>query len=151
MTRLSELTKTRVGHDDSESPRHYVVRLTDDTLFNCPFLMASDPGTMGLSDVEAQRLRTYLLKGGFFWVTTTGGAAAWNQFEAQIAKALPPNEYPIEDVALDDPMMNTVYSMHHVAADFQLPVLAAIGRPHLRARCRQRRVHLRVIRDAKRQ
>jgi len=64
MTRLSELTKTRIGRDDSQTPRHYVVRLTDDTLFNCPFLMASDAGTVGFSDTEAERLRTYLMKGG---------------------------------------------------------------------------------------
>ena len=60
MTRLSELTKTHIGRDDTHTPRHYVVRLTDDTLFNCPFLMASDPGTMGLSDTEAERLRKLL-------------------------------------------------------------------------------------------
>ena len=92
MTRLSELTKTRIGRDDNQSPRHYVVRLTDDTLFNCPFLMASDAGTIGFSDTEAERLRDYLLKGGFFWADDYWGSAAWNQFESQIAKALPPSD-----------------------------------------------------------
>src|SRR5262245_21899294 len=37
-TRLSELTKTRVSRDGNQRPNFYVVRPTDDTLFNCPFL-----------------------------------------------------------------------------------------------------------------
>jgi len=151
MTRLSELTKTRIGHDDNESPRHYVVRLTDDTLFNCPFLMASDPGTMGLSDVEAQRLHTYLLKGGFLWVDDYWGEAAWKQFESQIAKALPPADYPIEDVPPDDPIMHTVYSLSHVpqVSNFQFWRRSG-GRTSERG-ADSEVVHFRVIRDAKRQ
>ena len=35
-TRLSELTKTRVSRDESQQPNFYVVRPTDDQLFNCP-------------------------------------------------------------------------------------------------------------------
>jgi hypothetical protein len=76
--------------------------------------MASDAGTIGFSDTEIERLRTYLMKGGFFWVDDYWGTAAWNQFESQIAKVLPPAEYPIEDVTLDDPMMHSVYSLNHV-------------------------------------
>ena len=37
-TRLSELTKTRVSRRDGGQPNHFVVRLTDDALFNCPML-----------------------------------------------------------------------------------------------------------------
>src|SRR5690349_3794056 len=49
MTRLSELTKTSISRDRSGQPNHWVVRLTDDALVNCPFTMASDAGTIGLS------------------------------------------------------------------------------------------------------
>src|SRR5687768_6813356 len=35
-TRLSELTKTRVSRDHDGQPNHFVVRPTDDALFNCP-------------------------------------------------------------------------------------------------------------------
>ena len=48
-TRLSELTKTQVGMQDGE-PNHLVVRPTDPELFQCPFVMASDPGSAGFSD-----------------------------------------------------------------------------------------------------
>ena len=45
---LSELTKTRVSRDDSKQPNFYVVRLTDDQLFNCPITVVSDAGTIGI-------------------------------------------------------------------------------------------------------
>src|SRR5215204_7678275 len=46
-TRLSELTKTHVSRDENQRPNFYVVRPLDPTLFNCPFLVASDAGTAG--------------------------------------------------------------------------------------------------------
>jgi uncharacterized protein DUF4159 len=96
MTRLSELTKTPISKDDDGNPNYFVVHLTDDELFRCPFTIASDVGTMGLSDAEALRLRQYLLKGGFLWVDDFWGSAAWKQWSEQIHMALP--EYPIVEV-----------------------------------------------------
>ena len=46
--RLSELTKTRVSRTSDHEPNHFVVRPTDDTLFQCPFIIMSDPGSVGL-------------------------------------------------------------------------------------------------------
>src|SRR5438045_7337504 len=46
-TRFSELTKTRVSRNDEGEPRHYAVQPLDKALFNCPFLVASDAGTLG--------------------------------------------------------------------------------------------------------
>ena len=77
MTRLSELTKTRVSRDEHGDPNYYVVRLTDDQLFNCPMIVASDAGTIGFTAPQAERLREYLLKGGFLWVDDFWGTAAW--------------------------------------------------------------------------
>ena len=114
MTRLSELTKTSVSRDDDREPNHYVVRLTDDQLFNCPFLMGSDVGTIGLDDDEVERLRLYLLKGGFLWVDDFWGTQAWNQWASEIGRVLPPSEYPIEDVALDDPMLHAVIDLKEI-------------------------------------
>src|SRR5690349_18244658 len=62
-TRLSELTKTRVSRNESDEPRHYAVQPLDDALFNCPMLVASDAGTLGFTDAEAEHLREYFLKG----------------------------------------------------------------------------------------
>ncbi|MEO5739334.1 MAG: hypothetical protein ABIS29_01895, partial [Vicinamibacterales bacterium] len=40
--RLSELTKTTVGFAGPGEPKHQVVRLTDSTLFQCPFIMMTE-------------------------------------------------------------------------------------------------------------
>src|SRR5690242_11247233 len=110
-TRLSELTKTRVSRDENQRPNFYVVRPLDPTLFNCPFLVASDAGTVGFRDDEAEHLRDYLLKGGFFWADDFWGSEAWSHWSAQIAKVLPPDQYPIEDVSLNDPILHSLYEI----------------------------------------
>lgn len=114
MIRLSELTKTSVSMDADGEPNHFVVRLTDDALFECPFTMATDVGTVGLSQQEAERLREYLLKGGFLWVDDFWGEAAWDQWSREIGKALPPSEYPIVDVRVDHPIFRTLFEIAKV-------------------------------------
>ena len=47
MTRLSELTKTPISRDENGNPNYWVVRLTDEALFHCGFIIGSDVGTMG--------------------------------------------------------------------------------------------------------
>ena len=49
MFRFSDLTMAQVSLDRRGEPNHWVVSLTDRELFNCPFLMAADVGTIGLS------------------------------------------------------------------------------------------------------
>ena len=108
MTRYSELTTARVSFDSRRQPNHWVVRVTDDELFNCPFTMAADVGTIGFSTEEVQRLRAYLLKGGFLWVDDFWGSRAWQHWTSEIAKVLPPGRYPIIDVPLDHPVFRTL-------------------------------------------
>ena len=111
--RLSELTKTPVNLGENGEPPYWVVRLTDDALFRCPVLMGSDVGTMGLSDVEAARLREYLLKGGFLWVDDFWGTPAWTQWSGEIHKALP--EYRIFDIPSEHPIRHMLFPVHEVA------------------------------------
>ena len=76
MTRLSQLTKTRISRNAARAPQQWAVRLADDPLCNCPYVVASDVGTIGLSDIEAGRRRLYLEKGGVLWVDDYWGTAA---------------------------------------------------------------------------
>ena len=151
MTRLSELTRTPIGRDDSKEPTHFVVRPTDDQLFNCPFLMASDAGTVGFRDDEAERLREYLLKGGFLWVDDFWGSAAWAHWSDQIGRILPPSEFPIEDVPPDDPMLRSVYEITDIPqiTNFQFWRRSG-GRITSERGADSDVVHLRVIRDSHR-
>ncbi len=151
MTRLSELTRAPISRDANKDPNHFVVRIADDQLFNCPFLMASDAGTIGFRDEEVERLRTYLLKGGFFWVDDFWGSAAWSQFEDQIGRVLPPSEFPIEDVPMDDAMLRTIYEVKVIPqiTNFQFWRRSG-GRLTSERGADSDVVHLRAIRDARR-
>jgi hypothetical protein len=107
--RFSELTRTRVSRASDGSPNHYLVRLSDDQLFSCPFLMAGDIGSIGLNEADAARLREYLLKGGFLWTDDMWGDEQWEVWQAELAKALPPNEYPVEELTPADPIFRAQY------------------------------------------
>jgi hypothetical protein len=114
MTRLSELTKTRISKDAENEPNSWVVRATDPQLFNCPYVVASDAGTIGLKSAEVAGLRDYLLKGGFLWVDDFWGTSAWEQWSNEIARVLPPAEYPIKDVSLNDPLLRSLFTVTEV-------------------------------------
>src|SRR5262245_40379167 len=51
--RLSELTRTRISRDTTGEPNHVLLRLTDDLLFQCPFIMMTEVGSIYLSPAEA--------------------------------------------------------------------------------------------------
>jgi len=148
MIRLSELTKTPVPFEGTRQPTHYVVRLTNDALFECPFTMASDVGTIGLSPAEAEQLRLYLLKGGFLWVDDFWGTAAWQQWTRELAKVLPPSEYPIEDVPLDDPIFSSQFLVTEIPQITNIGFWRRSGGRETSERgADSREAHFRAIRD----
>ncbi len=106
--RVGELTRTRVSHRGAE-PNHYLVRLTDPQLFSCPFLMAGDVGSMGISATDAVQLREYLLKGGFLWTDDHWGSEEWEVWTRELAKVFDPREFPIEEVSAADPIFQTQF------------------------------------------
>ena len=112
MTRLSELTRTRVSRDPQHEVNYWVVRLTDPTLFDCPVLLGTDVGTASFSDEETKRLREYLLKGGFLWVDDFWGTESMEQWTGEMYKVLP--EFPIFDVPPDHPIRTTLFSINQV-------------------------------------
>ncbi|MET0211620.1 MAG: DUF4159 domain-containing protein, partial [Vicinamibacterales bacterium] len=62
--RLSELTRTRVSMENGGRPDYLTVRLTDDSLFQCPYIHMEDVGTVTFNEREVEALREYFLKGG---------------------------------------------------------------------------------------
>jgi hypothetical protein len=148
LIRLSELTKTRVSWLTPEAPHDWLVRLTDDALFDCPILMASDVGTIGLSPEEAARLRLYLEKGGFLWVDDFWGEAAWAQWSRELAKAMPPSEFPIEDVPLTDPIFRSMFEVTKVPQVTNIRFWRMVGGHTTSERGEETRIpHLRAVRD----
>src|SRR5262245_36190183 len=107
--RLGELTKTTISQTADHQPNHLLVRLTDDTLFQCPFVMMTEVGSIYLDERETARLREYLLKGGFLWADDFWGSYAWNVWAAQIRKVFPPADYPMVDLPPDHPLYRTQF------------------------------------------
>jgi hypothetical protein len=116
--RLSELTKTRVSRTTDGLINHLVVRLTDDELFQCPFVLMSEVGASYFDETDAAQLRAYLLKGGFLWVDDFWGSRAWDHWESELGKVLPRHEFPIVDVPAGHPMLRTLF---HVPGVPQIP------------------------------
>lgn len=112
--RLSELTRTRVSFDAANEPRHFVLPLTDPSLFRCPFVMMTEPGGLVLDEAEVLPLRQYLQKGGFLWADDFWGTAAWNGFEEEMRRVLPADQYPLRDLDPSHPIFHTQFPVANV-------------------------------------
>jgi hypothetical protein len=112
--RLSEITKTPVSRGPGNQPNHFVVQPTDDALFQCPFIIMSDPGSAGFSEQDVAALRSYLLKGGFLWADDFWGPWAWDDFAREIGQVLPPAQYPIQELTPDHPIFKTMFTVSRV-------------------------------------
>src|SRR5688572_24266840 len=147
MIRFSELTKAPVSFRQGRQPNHWVVRLTDDQLFNCPYTVASDVGTMGLSRLEGERLRLYLLKGGFLWVDDFWGTAAWEQWSREMTMIFP--DSPIDDVTFSDPIFDTQFTVRKIPQITRLPFWRAVNGTTTSERgADSKDAHFRAIRDS---
>lgn len=118
--RLSELTSTRVTRQANGDPEHVVIRATDAALFQCPFVLMEDGGTAIFSDEEVVRLREYLQKGGFLLSADYWGTRAREQFDEEIGRVLPRDQYPIQNVSMDHPMWKMLMDVK------QVPQMASI-------------------------
>ena len=145
--RLSELTKIAVAFDAPGQPRHLIVQLTSEELFQCPVIIMQEVGRLLFTRDDAERLRTYLLKGGFLWVDDFWGSYAWDVWESEIRKVFPATEYPIVDLPSSHPLFHTMFDLQGV------PQIPAIGTWLGSATTSERgadsaQVHARAISDA---
>ena len=111
--RLSELTRADVSMKNGE-PNPLLIRLTDDALFRCPFIMMTEVGSASIDDQEAERLREYLLKGGFLWADDFWGSYAWEWWVGQFSKVLNPAEFPIIDLPSNHPLFSSQFVIKKV-------------------------------------
>ena len=81
------------------------VRLTDETLWDFPFLHITGHGNIRLSETEVARLREYLLRGGFLHVSDNYGLDS--AFRREIERVFP--DRPLVDVPLTHPVYHLVY------------------------------------------
>ena len=95
---------TRINTGD---PRY--LRLSDDRLFEYPWIYATQTGWWGLTDLETARLREYLMRGGFLVVDDFWGAEQWEMFRHTMDRVLP--NRPISDIAETDSVMHVLYDI----------------------------------------
>lgn len=112
--RAAELTKLRISTQPSGEPNHIVISLTDDELFQCPFIMMTEVGSAYIDPDEAARLRLYLQKGGFLWADDFWGSYAWEHWANEFDKVLPRHEYPIHDLPPDHPLFRAQFEIKKV-------------------------------------
>jgi hypothetical protein len=112
--RLSELTHTRVSFAPGGEPNTLVAELTNESLFQCPFVMMTEVGAAFLTVEEAEALRNYLLKGGFLWADDFWGSYAWEAWANEFAKVLPPAQYPVRELPLDHAIFRSMFVMEKV-------------------------------------
>jgi hypothetical protein len=97
----------RLTRIDTGDPRH--LRLTDDRLFDYPWIYATQTGWWDLSDRETSRLREYFLRGGFLVVDDFWGPQDWELFRRTMERVFP--DRPITDIAEADPVMHVLYDI----------------------------------------
>lgn len=107
LTRIGELTTTRISRWSHGEPGYAIVQATDPDLYECPFIMATDVGELGFQPDEIDALRDYLFKGGFLWADDFWGSAGWSHFSDQIRKLLP--EFQLVELTPDHPLFTQLY------------------------------------------
>jgi len=114
---VSRLTRVDLGRNG------VIVRLTDDSIFDYPWLYAVEVGYWRLGEYEAERLREYLLRGGFLMVDDFHGSQEWLGFTESLNRVFP--DRPIVEIAEDNEVLHAVYDLDQ---RIQIPGIAALSR-----------------------
>ena len=81
----------------------------DEDLFDYPWLYAVEVGRWDVSPEDGERLREYLLRGGFLVVDDFHGTYQWAAFLEGIRKVFP--DRPIIEIGEDDPLLHVLYDL----------------------------------------
>ncbi len=85
------------------------IRPLDEDLFNHPWAYAVEVGQWCLSQEQANRLREYLLRGGFLMVDDFHGTIEWAHFLESMQRIFP--DRPIVEIELEDPVFHVLYDL----------------------------------------
>ncbi|HXC58618.1 MAG TPA: DUF4159 domain-containing protein [Steroidobacteraceae bacterium] len=112
---LKRLTRVNTGES-------VTIDLTDEHLFDYPWLYATQVGYWDLSDEECARLREYLLRGGFLMADDFWNQGEMEVFAATMARVFPDRQ--MVDLPAQDAVLHVVFSVNEFT---QIP-----GLRHLR-------------------
>jgi hypothetical protein len=112
----------RLTRIDSRSTEQVVELDGTGEVNNWPMLYGVEVGHWMLPEDQAQQLRDYLLRGGFFMVDDFHGTEPyrgvreWDTFVDSMSRVFP--DRPIEDIPDNDPIFHTIYDLQE---RFQVP------------------------------
>jgi Domain of unknown function (DUF4159) len=98
----------RLTRLDARSKEH-VIDAKSDEIYNYPWLYAEDAGAWNLSQVQAEHLREYLLRGGFLMLDDSHGDYEWERLVTGLRMVFP--DRPIEDLPNSDEIFHVVYDL----------------------------------------
>jgi len=93
---------------DSAQGGRYVSPLDED-LFDYPWIYAVEVGNWILAEAEAERLREYLLRGGFLMVDDFHGGYEWSAFTESMRRVFP--DRPIIEIPESDEVWHVLYDL----------------------------------------
>lgn len=117
--RLHELTSMKVD------PNGKVIRLTDDELFDHPFIFFSNINQMDLSENEVAALRKYLFKGGFMMADDFWAPQSWKHVYREMKRVFPDLEP--RELTRDHEIFHLVYEIKGLP---QVPSIHAWNQGH---------------------
>jgi len=99
----------RLTRIDARSVEQDVSLDDGDEVYNWPWLYAVQVGEWGISQHEADVLRDYLLRGGFFMADDFHGAYEWEMFEKRMKMVFP--DRPIVEIPDNDAIFHTLFDL----------------------------------------
>ena len=90
-------------------PMEQIVDADSDDLYNWPWIYMEHGAGWDLSEVQASRLRQYLLKGGFLFADDTHGDYEWEAFFRGLKMIFP--DRSVEELKDDDEIFHVVYDL----------------------------------------
>jgi hypothetical protein len=99
----------RLTRVDARSVEQPVAAEDGDDIYNWPWLYGVEVGHWNLTDLEAAKLRDFLLRGGFFMCDDFHGTVEWETFVASMQRVFP--DRAIVDIPNTDHIFHTVYDL----------------------------------------
>jgi len=99
---VQRLTRIHIG-----DPHH--LPLTDDRIFDFPWLYSTQNGYWDLRENETRRLREYLDRGGFLMTDDFYGPGDWALFRDTMRRVFP--ERSIDEIEIEDPALQIAFEI----------------------------------------
>ena len=109
MQGIGRFTGIDIASVDIDGNGGRLIELTDDTVFDYPWLYAVEVGQWVLDEDEAAKLREYLDRGGFLMVDDFWGEDEWAIFVDSMQRVFP--DRPIQELGEDHELLHVLYDL----------------------------------------